>query len=446
MITALSPLDGRYAGKVADLQPYFSEYALIKYRLLVEVSFLMMLSAEPGIEELPPFTDPELELLGNLVEQFDEKEAMRIKTIEKTTNHDVKAVEYYLKEKLIHTSLKPHLEFIHFACTSEDINNLAYGLMLKHGMEQVMIPVMKELQKQLAKLASQWKKQPLMSMTHGQPATPTTVGKELKIFAEGLKRQLDHLKKQEYFGKLNGASGGFNAHVVAYPKVNWRKLSKNFVQNLGLDYNPLTTQIEQHDYQAELFNTLRLFNTVLLDLDRDLWLYISRGIFKQKVVKGEVGSSTMPHKVNPIDFENSEGNIGLANALLSHLSEKLPVSRMQRDLTDSTVQRNIGVALGYSLLAYQSTLKGLGKLELNKVKIEAELNGNWELLAEPIQTVMRKHAVPQAYEKLKELTRGKRLTKEEIHTFVSALDIPDEDKKRLLSLTPATYIGLSAQL
>lgn len=441
MITSLSPLDGRYQSKVAELIPYFSEFALVKYRVIVEVSFLMMLSAEKGIPELPAFSDKELKLLEDILKNFDEKEAEKVKEIEKITNHDVKAVEYYLKGKLEKTSLAKHSEFIHFACTSEDINNLAYGLMLKDGKEAVMVPTMKAMVKALMGLAKQWKAVPLLSLTHGQSATPTTVGKELLVVAKRLERQMRLLEKQEILGKLNGATGNFNAHLSAYPKVNWPVLSKKFVQNLGLTHNPLTTQIESHDYQSELYDTVARFNAILIDLDRDMWMYISRGIFKQKVVKGEVGSSTMPHKVNPIDFENSEGNLGLANALLRHMSEKLPISRLQRDLTDSTVQRNIGVAFGYSLLAYKSTLKGLSKLELNKKIVQDELDQNWALLAEPIQTVMRKHNIPMAYEKLKELTRGKEITKEMVREFVSKLAIPADDKKRLMELSPETYVG-----
>ncbi|MBU0706587.1 adenylosuccinate lyase [Patescibacteria group bacterium] len=443
MITSLSPLDGRYKSKVDELIPYFSEYALIKYRLIVELSFFMTLSAESGIPELPGFTDKELKLLEDIIKNFDEKEAEKVKAIEKKTNHDVKAVEYYIKEKLEKTSLKKHPEFVHFACTSEDINNLAYGLMLKGAGEHVILPRMKEVVKAVKGLARKWRKVPLLSMTHGQPATPTTVGKEFLVFASGLERQMNLLKKQDIMGKLNGASGNFNAHIAAYPKVNWLNLSKKFVQNLGLAYNPYTTQIEPHDYQSEIYDTVARFNTVLLDLDRDMWMYISRGIFRQKVIAGEVGSSTMPHKVNPIDFENSEGNLGMANAMLRHLSEKLPLSRMQRDLTDSTVQRNIGVCFGYSLLAYKSTLKGLSKLELNTKVIHDELDRNWALLAEPIQTVMRKNGVPNAYEKLKELTRGKEVTKEGVRTFIKSLKLPEDDKKRLLKLTPATYIGMA---
>lgn len=446
MITSLSPLDGRYQQKVTELSPYFSEYALIKHRLTVEVSFLMMLSSEKGIQELPHFSDKELKILEEIVKNFNEKEAEKVKKIEATTNHDVKAVEYYLKKQLEKTSLKKHLEFIHFACTSEDINNLSYALMLKGGVENVMLPTMKELLKKLTQLSKKWKAVPMLSLTHGQPATPTTVGKELLVIAKRLERQIEHLGKQEFLGKLNGATGNYNAHLSAYPKIKWDKLSKKFVQNLGLTWNPYTTQIESHDYQSELYDTVARFNSILIDADRDMWMYISRGLFKQKVVTGEVGSSTMPHKVNPIDFENSEGNLGLANAVFRHLSSTLPHSRMQRDLTDSTVQRNIGVGFGYSLLAYKSTLKGLGKLELNKKVVQKELDQNWALMAEPIQTVMRKHAIPNAYEKLKELTRGKEITKEMVQEFVSKLDIPADDKKRLMELSPETYVGIAGEL
>jgi adenylosuccinate lyase len=443
MITSLSPLDGRYKSKVEELASYFSEYALIKHRLIVELSFFMTLSAEKGIPELPSFTDAEIKLLEDIVRNFDEKEAEKVKAIEKTTNHDVKAVEYYIKEKLEKTSLKKDLEFIHFACTSEDISNLAIGLMLKGAGEGVILPQMKVIVSEVKALAKKWRKVPMLSLTHGQPATPTTVGKEFLVFASRLERQLHQLEEQDIMGKINGATGNFNAHLSAYPNVNWIVLSKKFVQNLGLAFNPYTTQIEPHDYQSEIFDTVARFNAILTDLDRDMWMYISRGVFKQRVVAGEVGSSTMPHKVNPIDFENSEGNLGLANAIFRHLSEKLLQSRMQRDLTDSTVQRNIGIAFGYSLLAYKSTLKGLSKLELNTKVIQEELDRNWALLAEPIQTVMRKNAVPNAYEKLKELTRGKEVTKESVQAFIKTLKLPEDDKKRLLKLTPSTYIGMA---
>jgi len=446
MITSLSPLDGRYASKVADLVPYFSEYALIKYRLIIEVSWFMALSAEKGIKELPAFSDKELKLLENLIANFDEKEAEKVKAIEKRTNHDVKAVEYYVKDKLRATSLKKHLEFVHFACTSEDINNLAIAKMIQDAGNKVLLPTMQELHKKIKELAVKWRNEPMLSLTHGQPATPTTVGKEFLVFAKGLERQIGLLQKQDVMGKINGATGNWNAHYVAYPKVNWLELSKKFVHNLNLVFNAYTTQIEPHDFQSEICDGIARFNTILLDLDRDMWMYISRGVFTQKTVAGEVGSSTMPHKVNPIDFENSEGNLGLANSLLRHMSEKLPISRMQRDLSDSTVQRNIGVAWGYSILAYKSALKGLGKLELNKKVIQEELESNWELLAEPIQTVLRKHGVTGAYEKLKELTRGKKVTKELMRDFIKKLSVPKEDKDRLLKLSPATYIGLADKL
>ena len=446
MITALSPLDGRYSSKVSELAPYFSEYGLIKHRLVVEVSWLMMLSSEKGIPELPNFSDKEIKILEDLVKDFDEKEAEKVKAFEKVTNHDVKAVEYYIRSKLEKTGLKKYLEFVHFACTSEDINNLAIALMIQNAGNDVLLPVMRILIKELSGLAKKWKSVPMLALTHGQPATPTTVGKEFLVFEKRLERQMKALDKQETLGKINGATGNFNAHTIAYPKVDWMSLSKKFVQHLGLVWNPVTTQIEPHDFQSEICDGIARFNTILIDLDRDMWSYISRGVFTQKTVKGEIGSSTMPHKVNPIDFENSEGNLGLANSLLRHMSEKLPISRMQRDLTDSTVQRNIGVAWGYSILAYKSTIKGLGKLELNKKFIQQELENNWALLAEPIQTVMRKNGMPNAYEKLKELTRGKEITKETVRKFISGLKIPKEDKERLLKLTPQTYIGLAEKI
>lgn len=446
MITSLSPLDGRYSSKVSELVPYFSEYALIKHRLVVEISWLMMLSSEKGIPELPAFSDKEIKILEDLIKNFSEKEAEKVKEIEKKTNHDVKAVEYYIKQKLENTSLKKYSGFIHFACTSEDINNLAIALMIQSAGNDVLLPVMKNLIKEISGLAKKWKSVPMLAMTHGQPATPTTVGKEFLVYVKRFERQMNMLDKQQTLGKINGATGNFNAHCVAYPKVDWMCLSKKFVQNLGLVWNPVTTQIEPHDFQSEIYDTMARFNTILIDFDRDIWSYISRGVFTQKTVKGEIGSSTMPHKVNPIDFENSEGNLGIANSLLRHFSEKLPISRMQRDLTDSTVQRNIGVAWGYSILAYKSTLKGLGKLELNKKVIQQELDNNWALLAEAIQTVMRKNGVPDAYEKMKELTRGKEITKEAIRKFIGGLKIPKEDKERLLKLTPQTYIGLAEKI
>jgi adenylosuccinate lyase len=445
-ITALSPLDGRYESKVVELQDAFSEYALIRCRVLVEVLWLKALCAEKGIPECRALSKDEIKQLDAIVAGFTPAEAEKVKTIEKTTNHDVKAVEYYLKEKIAGTSLESLSEFLHFACTSEDINNLSHALMLKQGREILAIE-QNNLIAGLTAKAKQWKAVPLLARTHGQTASPTTIGKELAVFASRLSRAAKVFQTLEIRGKLNGAVGNYNAHLSAYPDVNWPALAKGVIEgDLGLVQNPFTTQIEPHDYMAELFDALARFNTILLDLDRDIWTYISFACFKQKTVKGEIGSSTMPHKVNPIDFENSEGNIGLANALLRHMSEKLPVSRLQRDLTDSTVLRNMGVAFGYALLAYRSTLKGLGKLELNEARLAADLDHAWEVLAEPIQTVMRKAGIDKPYEKLKELTRGKAITGEAIHDFIQGLEINAADKKRLLAMTPASYIGCAVQI
>jgi adenylosuccinate lyase len=445
-ITALSPLDGRYESKVAELQDVFSEYALIRCRVQVEVLWLKALCAEKGIPECRALSKAESKLLDAVVADFSPVEAEKVKAIEKTTNHDVKAVEYYLKEKITGTSLETLGEFLHFACTSEDINNLSHALMLKQGRE-IIAAAQNALIADLASKAKQWKAVPLLARTHGQTASPTTIGKELAVFASRLRRAAEIFQALEIRGKLNGAVGNYNAHLSAYPDIDWPALARGVIEDeLGLVQNPFTTQIEPHDYMAELFDALARFNTILLDLDRDVWTYISFACFKQKTVKGEIGSSTMPHKVNPIDFENSEGNIGLANALLRYMAEKLPVSRLQRDLTDSTVLRNMGVAFGYTLLAYSSTLKGLSKLELNEAKLAADLDNAWEVLAEPIQTVMRKAGIEKPYEKLKELTRGKAITAETIHTFVRGLDIDAADKKRLLAMTPASYIGLAVQI
>ena len=441
-LTAISPLDGRYRNKSADLADYFSEFALIRYRVLVEVRWLQSLAANSDIPELANFDDAENTLLNDLVDNFGLDDATRVKTIESVTNHDVKAVEYFIKEKLQgHDSLTNRLEFVHFACTSEDINNLAYALMLRNGRNSVMIPVMVELIAALAELATEFADQPMLSRTHGQPASPTTIGKEIANVVHRLKRQLTQFESSPILGKINGAVGNYNAHLSAYPFVDWSVTAQQFVESLGLDWNPYTTQIEPHDYIAEIFDALCRFNTILLDFDRDIWGYISLGYFKQKTVAGEVGSSTMPHKVNPIDFENSEGNLGLSNALMSHMSAKLPISRWQRDLTDSTVLRNIGTGFAYALIAYQATLKGISKLELNKAAVDADVDQCWEVLAEPIQTVMRRYSVPEPYEKLKALTRGKGITEEALSEFVSKLDIPDEAKKELLSLTPRKYTG-----
>ena len=446
-ITALNPLDGRYESKVAELQPVFSEYALIRNRVLVEILWLKALCAEPGIPECRALSPDDAAQLDAIIEGFTPDEAGKVKAIEKTTNHDVKAVEYFLKEKIAGTPIEDISEFLHFACTSEDINNLAHALMLKQGRE-ILAAEQNRLLDDLTAKARAWKAVPLLARTHGQTASPTTVGKEFAVFVSRLRRAAQVFETLELRGKLNGAVGNCNAHLSAYPDVDWPQLAQGVIEGgLGLVQNPFTIQIEPHDYMAELFDALARFNTILLDLDRDIWTYISFACFKQKTVKGEVGSSTMPHKVNPIDFENSEGNIGLANAILRHLSEKLPVSRLQRDLTDSTVLRNMGVAFGYSLLAYRSTLKGLGKLELNEAKLVADLEGAWEVLAEPIQTVMRKAGIEAPYEKLKELTRGKDgITRDTLKAFIEGLELDASDKQRLLKMTPASYIGRAVQI
>ena len=442
MITAISPIDGRYASKVDELTDAFSEYALIRNRVLVEVLWLKALCAESGIAECRALSADEVAQLDNLVAGFTVAEAEKVKTIERTTNHDVKAVEYYLKEQIAGTSLEELGEFIHFACTSEDINNLSHALMLKDGLA-VLLPVQQELVSALRTFADEWKAVPMLARTHGQTASPTTIGKELAVFADRLDRQVAQAEAVQLLGKLNGAVGNYNAHLSAYPQVDWIALAGGVIEGqLGLVQNQYTTQIEPHDYMAELFDALARFNTILTDLDRDIWTYISMAYFGQKTIAGEVGSSTMPHKVNPIDFENSEGNLGLANALFGHLSAKLSISRLQRDLTDSTVLRNMGVGFGYSLIAYRSTLKGFSKLKINEHVLAADLDHAWEVLAEPIQTVMRKHGIEKPYEKLKELTRGKDgITETTIRAFIETLEIPAEDKQRLLDLTPAAYIG-----
>lgn len=443
MLNSISPLDGRYADKVKELRNYFSEAALIKNRLAVEVEWLIFICNNLRLDGTKDLVMPEVEALRKLYLNFEDEFAEEVKEIEKTTNHDVKAIEYFLRKALKLLKREDLIPFLHFACTSEDINNLAYASMLKNSLNKTMIPNLEGIAEILKTLANDWKKIPMMSHTHGQAATPTTVGKEFKNVAARLFRQIETLKKAEIFGKINGATGNFNAHLIAYPDVNWQKASKEFIESLGFVWQKLTTQIEPHDYMAEIFDNLKRANVILIDLNRDLWTYISMGCFKQKTLKGEVGSSTMPHKVNPIDFENSEGNLGLADAMLIHLAEKLPLSRMQRDLTDSTVLRNIGVSFGYSLLGYKSIIKGLGKLELNEEKLAEDLDSNWALLTEAVQTVMRRYGQADAYEQLKELSRGKQITKDQIHDFVQALDIPDDAKKRLLKLTPATYIGLA---
>ena len=446
MITAISPLDGRYASKVSELTECFSEYALLRNRVKVEVLWLLALCAEPGIPQCRPVSAEEEARLRAVVADFTPTEAEKIKAIEAVTNHDVKAVEYYLKEQIAGTSLEELSEFIHFACTSEDINNLSHALMLKDGLA-ALLPAQEEIIAGIARLAVEFKDVPMLARTHGQTASPTTIGKELAVFAARLRKQSTNIGRVELLGKLNGAVGNFNAHLSAYPEVDWVKLTKGVIEGeLGLIQNLFTTQIEPHDYMAELFDALTRWNTILIDFNRDIWTYISMAYFGQKTVKGEVGSSTMPHKVNPIDFENSEGNCGLANAIFTHLSQKLPISRLQRDLTDSTVLRNMGVGFGYSLLAYRSTLKGMGKLKLNEQKLAQDLDQAWEVLAEPIQTVMRKAGIEKPYEKLKELTRGNVIDRATIRDFINGLDLAADDKARLLAMTPAGYIGLAPRI
>nr|KAJ0196251.1 hypothetical protein LSAT_V11C700366370 [Lactuca sativa] len=446
-LTAISPLDGRYRNKVKDLSHYLSEYGLIYYRTLVEVKWLIKLSQIPQVSEVPSFSNESQKKLQELIDGFSNGDAMQVKNIEKITNHDVKAVEYFLKTKCQEDpQIAKVLEFFHFGCTSEDINNLAHGLMLKESLNSVILPVMDDLINAIYTMAKANAHVPMLSRTHGQPASPTTLGKEMVIFAERLSRERHDISKVEILGKFAGAVGNYNAHVVAYNDVNWPKIAEEFVNSLGLSFNPHVTQIESHDYMAKLFHSFIRFNNILLDFDKDIWGYISVGYFKQVTKAGEIGSSTMPHKVNPIDFENSEGNLGIANAVLDHLSMKLPISRWQRDLTDSTVLRNIGVGLGYSLLAYKSALVGIGKLQVNEAALNKDLDNSWEVLAEPIQTVMRRYGVEEPYEKLKELTRGRVVDKERITEFIKGLEIPVEAKTELLKLTPHNYVGVASQL
>lgn len=447
-IYALSPLDGRYYSKVADLRPYFSEFALIRYRVQVEIEWLKSLSDESLITEVPAFSPATITQLDLLAKNFSISDAEAIKAIEKHTNHDVKAVEYWLKTSLTkNTEVSRVSEFIHFACTSEDINNLSHGLMLKDSRDRVILPMLKRIIDNLMELAHRSMDVSMLSRTHGQPATPTTMGKEIANVVYRLQRGYEQIANVAILGKINGAVGNYNAHTIAYPTLDWEKFACTFVEKLGLVFNPYTTQIEPHDAIAELFDAVARVNNVLMDMDRDIWGYISLGYFRQKTKEGEIGSSTMPHKVNPIDFENSEGNLGIANALLRHLSDKLPISRWQRDLTDSTVLRNMGVALGHTLLAYDSCIKGLNKLEINHVKLQQDLQDAWEVLAEPIQTVMRRYGVANPYEQLKALTRGKTdITQETLHCFIQSLDIPEAEKNRLLKLTPENYTGLAARL
>lgn len=447
-ITALSPLDGRYFAKVDALRQYFSEFALIRYRVQVEIAWFIALSDEPNITEVPSLSSQAKTFLDQLGNDFSVTDAERVKTIEATTNHDVKAIEYWLKELLVkNPEIAQSMEFIHFACTSEDINNLAYALMLQSSREHVMLPALNRIINRLMELAHQFADVPMLARTHGQPATPTTLGKELANVIYRLQRGRKKLVEVSILGKINGAVGNYNAHLSAYPDIDWETFARQFVEKLGLEFNPYTTQIEPHDMVAELFDAYARINTILLDLNRDIWGYISLGYFKQKMKANEVGSSTMPHKVNPIDFENAEGNLGIANALLRHFSEKLPISRWQRDLTDSTVLRNIGVALGHTLLAYDSCLKGFNKLDVNLIKLQDDLDNAWEILAEPIQTVMRRYQIANPYEQLKALTRGKEgITQEALHQFINNLKIPESEKTRLLALKPSSYLGQAVSL
>jgi adenylosuccinate lyase len=446
-LTALSPLDGRYAGKVDALRPIFSEYGLMHRRVMVEIAWLIALADEPAIAELAPFPAAARSVLNKIAEGFSVTDAARIKGIEATTNHDVKAVEYFIKERIGgDAALKQAKEFVHFACTSEDINNLAYALMLRDARDHVLLPELDKTTGTLRELAHANAALPMLSRTHGQTASPTTLGKEFANVVARLERQRKQLAAITIFGKINGAVGNFNAHVIAYPEIDWRAFSRRFVESLGLEWNAYTTQIEPHDGIAEICDAQRRIDTILIDLARDVWGYISLGYFRQKLKAGEVGSSTMPHKVNPIDFENAEGNFGVANALLGHFSEKLPTSRWQRDLTDSTVLRALGEAFGHALIGFASLAKGLGKLEVNPDRIAADLDANWEVLAEAIQTVMRRHGLPEPYEQLKALTRGKGITRETLQAFITGLALSDADKQRLLALTPATYIGMADKL
>ncbi len=448
-LTAVTPIDGRYADKTASLRPFFSEFGLIYHRVLVEIRWFQFLANTEGIVELSPLKADVSAFLDNIVESFSLEDAEAVKKLEETTNHDVKAVEYFIKQKFQESQLPAlleNLEFVHFACTSEDINNLSHALMLASARNEVLLPSLAALSQRVRDMAKSYRADAMLSRTHGQLASPTTMGKEMANVVHRMQRQIDQIKTVPILGKINGAVGNFNAHVSAYPDLDWENLSESFVTSLGLTWNPFTTQIEPHDYIAEFFQALSRFNTILLDLDRDIWAYISIGYFKQRIVEGETGSSTMPHKVNPIDFENSEGNLGIANAIFSHLSDKLPISRWQRDLTDSTVLRNLGSGLAYSLIAYQSTLKGLGKLDLNQSALQADLDENWEVLAEPIQTIMRKYGTEEPYEKLKALTRGQSINKANISQMIDDLDLPEDAKEQIRSLTPATYTGIAIRL
>ncbi len=447
-LTAVSPIDGRYGMKTSALRSIFSEFGLLKYRTVVEIRWLQKLAATESIKEVSPFSPEANAILETIATDFNEDDALRIKDIERTTNHDVKAVEYYLKEKVAqHPELHAANEFIHFGCTSEDINNTAHALMLTQARQEAILPEIRRVIDAIKSMAAKYRDIPFLSRTHGQPATPSTVGKEMANVVYRMERQYTQIERCDILAKFNGAVGNYNAHLSAYPEIDWHQFSEEFItEALGLSWNPYTTQIEPHDYIAELFNALVRFNTILIDFNRDIWGYIALGHFKQKTIEGEIGSSTMPHKVNPIDFENSEGNLGLANAMFTHLAQKLPISRWQRDLTDSTVLRNLGTGVAYSLIAYSSTLKGLSKLEVNQATLLSELDQNWEVLAEPIQTVMRRYGIEKPYEKLKELTRGKRIDAEGLRVFIEHLDIPQEEKNRLKEMTPANYIGDAVRL
>jgi adenylosuccinate lyase len=441
-LSAISPVDGRYGSKVSTLRPIFSEFGLTKYRVTVEVRWLQKLSQTPAINEVPAFSDAANAVLNDIVAHFNEEDALRIKKIEATTNHDVKAVEYFLKEKIAdNVELNAVTEFIHFACTSEDINNLSHALMLKECRKTVLLPELDTILADIKGLAKEYKNIPMMCRTHGQPASPSTLGKEMANVFIRLQRQRAQIESIELLGKINGAVGNYNAHLSAYPELDWHGFANEFVTSLGLTWNAFTTQIEPHDYIAELFDAIARFNTILIDFDRDIWGYIALGHFKQRTIAGEIGSSTMPHKVNPIDFENSEGNLGIANALFTHLAQKLPISRWQRDLTDSTVLRNLGVGFAHSLIAYQATRKGISKLQVNEESLANELDKNWEVLAEPVQTVMRRYSIEKPYEKLKDLTRGKRVDADSMRDFINKLELPESVKAELCLLTPASYIG-----
>ena len=440
-IKSISPLDGRYSKNLDPLTAYFSEWGLIKYRIYVEVEWLIMMSETPEITHVRELTGSEKAFLRNIVSDFDDEKAGAVKEIEDQTRHDVKAIEYYIKKVIKGTSVEDLGESIHFCCTSEDINNLSHALMLKEGINNEWFPLASDMIRKLAVIAEEAKDIPMLARTHGQAATPTTAGKELAVFIHRWKRQLAQIGSLEYLGKFNGAVGCYNAHCAAYPDAPWENISKTFIERLGLTFNPLTTQIESHDYMAELFHALIRFNNITIDFDRDMWTYISLGYFKQKVVGTEVGSSVMPHKVNPIDFENSEANLGISNALLDHLASKLPISRLQRDLTDSSAIRNVGNAVGHSYLAVKSAIRGVGRVSVDKDTIRKDLENAWEVLAEPVQTVMRKAGIENPYEKMKQLSRGKKITRDDLHSFINSLELPGEDKKRLLDLTPMDYIG-----